>query len=79
MFTHIRDGSKIALVHLVSHLQKKGYALIDCQVVSEHLSRLGAKTMDRKDFNRLLQKAISSLEPGAWHDTSIDVHDIKTK
>jgi leucyl/phenylalanyl-tRNA--protein transferase len=75
MFTHIRDGSKVALVHLVSHLQEKGYLLIDCQVVSEHLSRLGAKTMDRKDFNRLLQTAIGSLEPGAWHDTSIAVSD----
>jgi len=75
MFTHIRDGSKIALVHLVYHLQEKGYLLIDCQVVSEHLSRLGAKTMDRKDFNQLLQTAIGSLEPGAWHDTSVAVRD----
>ncbi|HWC90227.1 MAG TPA: leucyl/phenylalanyl-tRNA--protein transferase [Pirellulales bacterium] len=50
MFYRQRDASKIALVHLVGHLQARGYQLFDIQQLTPHTARLGATTMPRRDF-----------------------------
>lgn len=54
MFYHQRDASKFAFVHLVHQLQRWGYALIDCQVSSDHLASLGAVDIERTAFLDLL-------------------------
>ena len=54
MFSRRRDTSKIALACLSRHLQDWGFALLDCQVQSEHLARLGARTVPRQQFLDLL-------------------------
>lgn len=46
MFSREPDASKVALAHLC----ELGFALIDCQLPSEHLARLGARTVPRSDF-----------------------------
>ncbi len=56
MFSRRRDASKVALVHLVSHLIRWGYRLIDCQVYSGHLARLGAQEIERQQFIHHLQQ-----------------------
>ncbi len=56
MFSHLPDTSKICLVHLVRRLRRAGYQVIDCQVYSKHLERLGAKLVARDHFIRLLDK-----------------------
>jgi len=56
MFHHQRDASKVALVHLVQHLQAQGFRLIDCQQATPHLESLGATTIPRQQFNELLQR-----------------------
>ena len=56
MFHHQRDASKVALVHLVQHLQAQGFHLIDCQQTTPHLESLGATTIPRQQFNELLQR-----------------------
>jgi leucyl/phenylalanyl-tRNA--protein transferase len=56
MFSLAPDASKVALVRLVHQLQHWGYHLIDCQVYSDHLGRLGAETMPRAQFTRLLEQ-----------------------
>jgi len=60
MFSHMADASKICLAHLVHLIKKLGYELIDCQVTSEHLKSLGAKSIPRNDFSDIL--AISCRE-----------------
>jgi len=50
MFSKQRDTSKIALVYLVRQLAKWHYALLDCQVYSEHLASLGAESIARERF-----------------------------
>ncbi len=50
MFSRRSDASKVAFVQLVAHLRKWGYALIDCQVASEHLASLGAVNIPRRRF-----------------------------
>jgi leucyl/phenylalanyl-tRNA---protein transferase len=50
MFHTESDASKVALVTLVERLEAEGVALIDCQVKSEHLLRLGAREIPRDEF-----------------------------
>lgn len=54
MFHTQSDGSKIAVYYLIEHLKKLGFNWLDCQVWSEHLSSLGAKTIPKSDFLKLL-------------------------
>ena len=50
MFHHETDASKVALAALVDRLRADGVELIDCQVSSEHLLRLGAREISRSLF-----------------------------
>lgn len=54
MFSRRSDASKVALVYLVDRLLSWGYALIDCQVYTEHLERMGAEEIARPLFTQLL-------------------------
>jgi leucyl/phenylalanyl-tRNA---protein transferase len=56
MFSRRRDASKIALACLSRRLQVWGFALLDCQVQSEHLQRLGAIAVPRREFLELLAR-----------------------
>lgn len=58
MFTHVRDASKVALVHLVARLRKGGYRLLDTQFVTPHLARVGAVEMPRAGYRQLLADAL---------------------
>ena len=55
MFSRETDASKVALVHLVERLQAWGYHLIDCQIRTEHLIRLGAEEIPRARFVELIR------------------------
>ena len=46
MFSHVSDASKVALASLC----RSGYELIDCQLPSEHLKRMGAIDIPRREF-----------------------------
>ncbi len=50
MFARATDASKIALAHLVLFLQRHHVKFIDCQMVTNHLSTLGARPIDRLEF-----------------------------
>lgn len=51
MFSRVSDASKVALEALC----RSGYELIDCQLPSDHLKRLGAIDLPRRQFMRLLE------------------------
>ncbi len=51
MFSRMSDASKVAL----ERLSQKGFSLIDCQVPSAHLSRLGACNLARREFVGMLK------------------------
>jgi leucyl/phenylalanyl-tRNA---protein transferase len=50
MFSRARDASKVALARLVEHATETGIELIDCQLPTPHLARLGAVTLPRERF-----------------------------
>ncbi len=56
MFYRQPDASKLALLHLIEHLQGRGLDWIDIQVLTPHLARLGAKTIERDEFLRKLRR-----------------------
>lgn len=57
-FFRVRDASKVALVHLVAHLQVRGYRLLDIQQLTPHTARLGAVEIPRSEYLRRLAEAI---------------------
>ncbi len=56
MFSRRTDASKVALCHLVATLRAWGYGLIDAQIPSPHLARLGVETLPRAEFLALLER-----------------------
>ncbi|MDD5176620.1 MAG: leucyl/phenylalanyl-tRNA--protein transferase [Sterolibacterium sp.] len=50
MFARVSDASKIALAHLCRWLEKRGFAVIDCQMNTAHLVSLGAREIPRHEF-----------------------------
>lgn len=68
MFSHESDASKVALAYLVAQLKLWLFSLIDCQIGSAHLSRLGSEEIERSRFIDHLDRACeqSSLAPAAW-------------
>jgi leucyl/phenylalanyl-tRNA---protein transferase len=50
MFYRQANASKLALLHLIAHLQARGLDWLDIQVMTPHLARLGAKTLSRDVF-----------------------------
>lgn len=52
MFSMVSNASKAALINLRN---SGNYALIDCQVHSEHLESMGARLISRKEYMEILQ------------------------
>ena len=75
MFSRETDASKVAFVYLVRQLQRWGYAIIDCQLPSEHLFSLGAEAIRRHDFMVQLEKALKQPDhQGRWRfDPDLDI------
>ncbi|ABA59049.1 leucyl/phenylalanyl-tRNA--protein transferase [Nitrosococcus oceani] len=68
MFSKRPDASKIAFVYLCRQLQRWGFPLIDCQIQSEHLQRLGAQTLPRNKFLHWLHEFSNSPSlKRPWH------------
>ena len=62
MFTRRSDASKVALVTLVSHVQKQNIQVIDCQMTTEHLRSFGAREISGPTFRHLLDKHIQQSD-----------------
>jgi leucyl/phenylalanyl-tRNA---protein transferase len=59
MFYHIPEGSKVAMVKLVAHLQSRGFTLFDAQMQNPHLERFGALEITPEQYDELLETAVS--------------------
>lgn len=58
MFSIHANASKATLITLVSRLKEFHFDLIDCQVETPHLGRLGARLIPRREFGTLLKKSL---------------------
>ena len=67
MFSLAPDSSKVALAGLVERLKGWDFALIDCQVGTGHLQRLGAREISGEEFSsRLAQAVVRPSRVGQW-------------
>lgn len=57
MFSKENNTSKIALVSFMRKFQEEGGRLLDCQVHSDHMQRMGAEEIPRKDFMMFIETA----------------------
>ena len=58
MFHTHADASKIAFVHLVTHLKNQGVGMIDCQMKTPLLASFGGREIARDEFIQTLNKLI---------------------
>ncbi len=67
MFSRANDASKVALAHLVDHLKRNAFGVIDCQMNTAHLASLGAREIARAEFSALLARlTVQPPLPGPW-------------
>ncbi len=58
MFSTMSNASKIALVFLAQHLQKRHYELLDTQYITTHLQTLGAIEISSEEYMIKLYSAL---------------------
>jgi leucyl/phenylalanyl-tRNA--protein transferase len=73
MFSLATNASKVALVFLCQQLAQWNFALIDCQIATEHLTGMGARSVPRASFIAALEACRDqpghegSWDDGGWH------------
>ncbi|RXK88614.1 leucyl/phenylalanyl-tRNA--protein transferase [Chlorobaculum sp. 24CR] len=58
MFFVRPNASKVAFAWLAAHLRRKGYLLLDAQIMNPHLERLGAIEIPHDDYMARLELAL---------------------
>ncbi|MBD8602682.1 MULTISPECIES: leucyl/phenylalanyl-tRNA--protein transferase [unclassified Pseudomonas] len=66
MFSRTDNASKVGFVTLVEHLQQAGFVLIDCQMPTEHLHSLGARSIARDQFAGYLSQYLDQPNSATW-------------
>jgi leucyl/phenylalanyl-tRNA--protein transferase len=72
MFARHPNASKAAFLRLAQILFADDIAFIDCQVHTDHLESLGGEEIGRKDYLKLLNRALSGRERSQEHSDSLD-------
>jgi leucyl/phenylalanyl-tRNA---protein transferase len=57
MFSRETNASKVALAWLVALLVRAGFALLDCQFMTEHLRSMGAVELPQREYRKLVDRA----------------------
>ncbi len=67
MFSLENNASKIALSALASLLNAQGFDMIDCQVTTHHLLKMGAVELSRDAFlKKLIPSTVRKMNPDIW-------------
>jgi leucyl/phenylalanyl-tRNA--protein transferase len=72
MFTRRPNASKAAFLRLAKILFLDGVSFIDCQVHTEHLESLGGEEISRKEYLKLLGKALAARRFAEGHIDELD-------
>ncbi|MDX2016814.1 MAG: leucyl/phenylalanyl-tRNA--protein transferase [Planctomycetota bacterium] len=60
------DASKVCLVHLVSHLRARGFAVLDAQMPNHHTDQFGATLVGTDHYQKLLTEHAGPEHERAW-------------
>jgi leucyl/phenylalanyl-tRNA--protein transferase len=70
MFSRRTDASKVCLVHLVEHLNQRGYQLLDVQFQNDHIAQFGVIQIPRDQYVQQLSDALNAQV--SWQDSCTD-------
>jgi leucyl/phenylalanyl-tRNA--protein transferase len=74
MFSLQANASKIALLYAASFLNSGAVKILDCQVISSHLTSLGARIVPRREFMQRLASACIPAKPfTSWPTDALPV------
>jgi leucyl/phenylalanyl-tRNA--protein transferase len=60
MFHRVSNASKLALYHLVEHLQKRGFKLLDIQMLTPVTKQMGGVAIPRDEYLSRLNEAVQA-------------------
>ena len=66
MFSNVSESSKLALITLIKQLEVWNYDLLDCQLPSDLVERLGASYISRKKFTKMIKVLTQQAQPENW-------------
>lgn len=66
MFSHVDNASKVGFATLVRRLEQWGFVLIDCQMPTQHLQSLGARSISRSEFADYLKRYLDQPSTADW-------------
>lgn len=66
MFSRADNASKVGFATLVERLKDWGFALIDCQMPTQHLQSLGARSIPRRVFADYLTNHLDQRNCADW-------------
>lgn len=66
MFSHTDNASKVGFATLVKRLEQWGFVLIDCQMPTQHLQSLGARSIPRTEFADFLKCHLNLPNTADW-------------
>jgi leucyl/phenylalanyl-tRNA--protein transferase len=58
MFHRVTDASKVAMVAMMQYLGRRGFTLVDVQMLTPHLERMGAVEISREEYLRRVADAV---------------------
>ena len=53
------DASKVCLVHLVEHLRRRQFVILDAQIMNPHIARFGAYEVPSREYDSMLAAAVT--------------------
>lgn len=72
MFSSQTNGSKIAMFGLCQILQRESFQFLDCQLMTRHLTTLGATALPRTEFLRFIEENRKlQAQPTIWKQLGI--------
>jgi leucyl/phenylalanyl-tRNA--protein transferase len=70
MFSRTDNASKVGFATLVAKLREWGFALIDCQMPTQHLRSFGARPISRQQFAGYLERYLDLPSSADWSAAS---------
>ncbi|HBE93747.1 MAG TPA: leucyl/phenylalanyl-tRNA--protein transferase [Gammaproteobacteria bacterium] len=78
MFSRVSDASKVAMVRLAEFARLHYIDFIDCQLPTDHLTRMGAVDMTRAAYLELLKQSLQHKDrTDHWSLDVVQGHDIE--
>ena len=58
MFHRVTDASKVAMAAMMAHVERRGFELLDVQLLTPHLASMGAVEIPREEYLERARQAV---------------------